>query len=403
MIYYDCINESYEQSLKLGDSRTSLLIQALDHWENAVGEIKAQIVGSGSSLTISKGSGCRRSLCLSLLDESGELTPGKNSVIWYNRKLRLIAEYKPRETSGDTYRFTLGVFVFTSTGEQEKLIRLSGVDKYANLNGESRLGAVTSPFTTDISSGTILVGDLIRETLLRDIGNGYPIDPVPPKIDPFFDSCPLFADIALSEGQFYGELITRLAEMYGADCYYDHGGHLVFSRKPTNDQPYWFMHLGHIYRFKDKDETITEGTTLRTHRFDGVNCVTVTADSAEGVIVSYTAKNRNAESPVNVKAIGERYADPPIRYISLGDGSAGGEEKCREYAEYLLLQRTRDSISEDFTCRFIPHFDVDKVILYKNEDYVTDSLSVDLGNMTMAVKASSVAFLPMNWSVEGYE
>ena len=401
MIYNDLVNENYENSLRDHGSNVTVCIQPLDHWENALGEYRAEIVGSESSLTVNKGNGCRRSLTLSLLDRNGAFTPSKNSDIWYNRKIKLIAEYRTSETSGTRWRFSQGVFICSSCSVQNGIVKLSGVDKYANLNGESRIGTVSVPFTTDISAGTIYVADLIRETLLRDMGNGLPLDPMTPLIDPYYYTEPLYADIALSVGQHYGDIITKLAEMYGADCYYDASGRLVFRRKPTYSRPEWYMHLGYIYRYKDRDETVQQGSEVSTHAFDGVNCVTVATDSSSGTVYSYTAKNKNAESPVNVKAVGERWADPPVRYISAGDGT-DGEEKCRQYAEYLLLQKTRDSVSEAFTSLYIPHFDVDKVIRYKDGDYVTDSLTVDLSAKTMAVKASSVAFLPTNRSVESY-
>ncbi|MBQ7069692.1 MAG: hypothetical protein IJM87_00205 [Ruminococcus sp.] len=132
--------------------------------------------------------------------------------------------------------------------------------------------------------------------------------------------------------------------------------------------------------------------------------MTVSTDNSEGTVYSYTAKNKNAESPINVRAIGERYPSDPIVYISLGDTSGdSGEEKCRQYAEYLLLQKTRNTISESFSSILIPHFDVDRVIRYKDEDYIIDSLNLDLAGRKMTVGASNVSFLPQNWGLTSYE
>ena len=400
MIYTDYISQACEELL-YKDSAVKFLIQPLDHWENALGEYSAEIVRSESSLTVNKGNGCRRSLSLKLYGKDGIFAPNKNSDIWYNRKIKILAEICG---GNDTYRFSQGVFLCSEAQITRGIVRVSGVDKYANLNGEYNVGTLSTPFSTDISRGMVYVGEVIREALLRDIGCGYPIDPVPPLIDPYFDTEPLYSDIALSAGQHYGDIITRLAEMYGADCYYNPAGHLVFQRRPTYSRPEWYMHLGYIYRYKDRDKTVQAGSEVGTHRFDGVNCVTVASDSVSGETVSYTARNLNALSPVNVGAVGERWADPPVRYISIGDTSSGDSlAKCREYAEYLLLQRTRDSVSEAFTSIYLPHFDVDKVIRYKDEDFVIDSLSIDLGSRAMGVKASNTAFMPSNRSVIGYE
>lgn len=401
MIYNDLVTEAYENSLRDHGSSLTMYLMPLDHWENGIGEYKAELIGSGSSLTVNKGNGCRRSLTLSLFDRSGKFTPSKNSDIWYNRKMKLVAEYRPSASSDTRWRFSQGVYICSSASVQNGIVKLSGVDKYANLNGENNIGTASVPFTTDISSGTIYVADLIRETLMRDMGNGLPLDPVKPLIDPYYKTEPLYADIALSVGQHYGDIITKLGEMYGADVYYNAAGRLVFQRRPTYSRPEWYMHLGYVYRYKDADETVVQGSGVSTHGFDGINCVTVATDSSSGTVYSYTAKNKNAESPVNVKAVGERWADPPVRYISVGDGT-DGEEKCRQYAEYLLLQRTRDSVSESFTSLYIPHFDADQVIRYRDEDFVIDSLTVDLGLKTMAVKASNTAFLPTDRSVVSY-
>lgn len=402
MVYFDRVTQEYEDSLRGTEHEVNIYITPLDHWENTVAEIKADIARDSGSLTIAKGNSIRRSLGLTLADNGSKFTPNKNSYFWYNRKFKVIVEYVL--PNGDRYKFSQGVFVIKSSNESNGRLKISAVDKFANLNGENKIGTVITPFTTKISAGTIYIGNLIRETLLRDMGNGYPIDPVPPLIDPYFDTEPLYADIALSEGQYYGNIIMQLADMYGADTYYDAAGHLVFQRKPTYNQPSWFMHLGYLWRYKDSDETISLRTRQTDHQFDGVNCVTVATDNSEGTIYSYTAKNKNAESPVNVEAIGERFLSPPIRYISLGDATReDGQEKCKQYAEYLLTEKTRDSVSEKFTSVYIPHFDVDKVIRYRNEDYVIDGLNIDLTNRMMNVSASNVAFMPMNWSLQSYE
>lgn len=400
MIYYNRITDAYEDSLRAHHSDIDIYIRPLDHWENAVGEIKADIIREGSSLVINKGNGARRSTGISLVPKD-IYRPNKNSYFWYNRKFLIIADHK---VGDNHYTFPLGVFLCSSAQEESSRLTLSGVDKFANLNGESNVGKVTEPFSTDISVGTIYIGDLVRELLLKDIGNGLPIDPITPLIDPFFNTCPLYADVTLSVGQYYGELITQLAEMYGADVYYNASGQLVFRRKPTYNQPSWFMHMGYLWRYKDSDETVLSQSQTTVTNLDGINCITVSTDNSDGTVYSYTAKNKNAESPVNVRAIGERYPSSPISYISLGDTTREtGEEKCKQYAEYLLLQKTRNTVTENFGSILIPHFDVDKVIRYKNEDYLIDSLTLDLSNRQMTVGASNVTFLPSNWSLNSYE
>lgn len=401
MDYYNTITSDYLNVINKPSSKVLIKIQPLDHWENALAEITGDIdrTDGSNTLNVSNTNGARRSLSITLSNISGSYTPDKNSHFWFNRKFKLLAGL----TDGsNTYWQPQGVFICKTGAESGHKLTISAIDKGGNLNGECGIGRVVKAFSTDISAGDILIGDLVRETLLKGIGNGLPIDPIAPIIDPFFDKTRLYHDIALSVGQFYGDIIAELAQMYGADYYYNADGRLVFRRKPTYNIPSWYMHKGYIWRFKDNDSLILSGRSTSIS-LDGINCVTVMTDNTEGDIYSYTARNQNAESPINVKAVGERYPDEPIKYISIGDTSTEtGEEKCKQYAEYLLLKQTKNSIAEDFTIPFLPHFDVDQLVFYKNTDYVIDELAVNLSERTMQVKACNVTFLPTNYTLSSY-
>jgi hypothetical protein len=235
---------------------------------------------------------------------------------------------------------------------------------------------------------------------MTDMGNGMPIDPVPPKIDPVFEETALYRDITLDSGQYYGEIITQLADMYGANVFYDKDGALVFTRKTVSNIPSWYEHSGHIWEF---DSSKMSGVTSN-YDLSCVNAVTVTTDNTSGEIYSYTAENRNAESPVNVKAVGLHYGEQVPVYISLGDTSIStGEEKCKEYAEYLLFQNTLNGVTESFDYPLIPHMDVDEVVGFDEKDYLVNQIDFDLGAMKMSLKLCNVNFLPNNHSMISYE
>lgn len=61
---------------------------------------------------------------------------------------------------------------------------------------------------------------------MLDLGNNIPLDPVEPLIDPIFYDAELYDDIVVDEGGYLGEIFDKLAEMYGANIYYDVNGRL---------------------------------------------------------------------------------------------------------------------------------------------------------------------------------
>ena len=83
-----------------------------------------------------------------------------------------------------------------------------------------------------------------------------------------------------------------------------------------------------------------------------------------------------------------------ILMLSVGSAFAGNR---------VAHRKTRNTISESFSSILIPHFDVDRVIRYKDEDYIIDSLYLDLAGRKMTVGASNVSFLPQNWGLTSYE
>ena len=67
MIYFNRITNEYEQSLRDDHYDIDIFVRPLDHLENGVGEIKADIVKEGSSISVNKGNGARRSTGFSLI------------------------------------------------------------------------------------------------------------------------------------------------------------------------------------------------------------------------------------------------------------------------------------------------------------------------------------------------
>lgn len=364
------------------------LIQPLDHWENALGEITDI---TDMQLTSSRSDSVRRSVNVRLVGKSYE--PSKNSDFWYLRKFRIILR-------GEDSTCKMGTFLTLGADSYDNLVNVTASDKFALLDGSAGVGRCTTDFSTDITAGTIYVADLIRETLMRSVSNGMVLDPLPPLIDSFFETAPLYCDLTLSSGQFYGELITTLAKMYQARCFYDENGRLNFLRARAQNIPSWYMHKGHKIRFRENDSRILSSVSKQIS-LDGINCVTVATDNTEGQVYSYTAKNTDPESPLNIYTAGQRYPDQPTRYICIGDTSQGDpEEKCRQYAEYLLMQHTANSVTSQFTSVLLPQLAADDLIELSGEDRLVTNISCDLNANTMQISCCNVAYLPKTYSLE---
>ncbi len=400
MNYYNKIDDAYIAALKSQHVRYRTMIQPLDHWENALGECEADILTSKPVQSQqTAGNNIRRSLNISVVNADDKYSPSKNSAFWYSRKFRL---WDGVAVGENVYWQEQGIYYSLTAEEENHVITISAADKFAALNGELNTGRCTKPFTTDITASDVYVADLIRETLMLNTGS-LPLDPISPVIDPYFESAKLYADIALDAGQFYGEILTTLAGMFGADCCYDRSGRLNFRRKAVTDRPWWYQHQGYAWNFTDNDVNIVQGvrrsTTLRA-----VNCVTVMTDNTEGEFGCYTAKNTNPESPVCVQNVGEQYPDDPIVYIALGDTTRDTpNEKCRQYADYLLMQHTQQALTETFTTVEIPHLKADDMILLHGEPRLITSISTDHHSRLMQLEVCNTAFLPINYETEVIE
>lgn len=392
MIYYDVINAEYLAALRDKATVYRTILQPLDDYENAIGEIYADLLMSESpKLDIGSNNGIRRTLTFALYNAENQYSPSKNSAIWYRRKIKVLEAVI---IGGNEYRITIGILICREATEREGgIISVTAIDKYGMLNNELNYGRSTQPIVTDVASGDIYVADLIRETLTLGRGTGM-LDPIKPMIEHIFENTKLYADISLGAGQPYGAILSSLGQMYGADCCYDRMGRFNFVRRPDYNDPTAYKHRGYSWEFTEDDVNILEGAQRLT-TFKAVNTVTVSTDNTEGEITIVTVRNTNPLSPVSVPNVGEQIADEATVYISIGDTTRGtAYDKCREYGTYLLLQNTKQACSISFSTALIPHLDVDDLIRYKGEDMLITQISADLDTKIMTIAAVNVAELP---------
>lgn len=136
------------------------------------------------------------------------------------------------------------------------------------------------------------------------------------------------------------------------------------------------------------------------YKFDCENCVTVYTNASNLVNVSATVYNRNPQSPLRVDYVGMRMLEPQeITYVYCRQDEM--KERCKEYGEYLLLQKTLMGTAITFNSPIIPHMDVNATIgitddYYgtENQTFVVQSLTIPLGAGEMSVNACNIQWLP---------
>lgn len=401
MDYYNKIDNAYLAELHKPMRKMYVKMEILSHYEGAIGEITSDLSSTDGSITINKEQGCRRSCSLSIIDRSGKYIPQKDSSFWYNRKFKIFIGLQVDE---NIYWFPQGVFVTKSANSNGRRLNVEGVDKYGFLDGtlNARMCLVEYQASVTNSKKGTNIATLIKDTLMLDLGNNIPLDPVEPIIDPIFYNVTLYDDIVVDEGGYLGEIFDKIAEMYGANIYYDVNGRLRMERAFNYNLPSWYRHLSPQFELSETE--ITETDINYTYNYDGVNIITVTTDNTSGKIYSYTAKNKNPQSPVNINAIGYKGLDGGTYYIPLGDTSEeSGEEKCRQQAEYMLLQHTCMSTGISYNLPITPHLNVDNTVRVSNDYYnfdkqlfIVNSITMPLSASEMSIEATNLQWLPFD-------
>lgn len=401
MDYYNKIDNAYLAELHKPMRKMYVKMEILSHYEGAIGEITSDLSSTDGSITINKEQGCRRSCSLSIIDRSGKYIPQKDSSFWYNRKFKIFIGLQVDE---DLYWFPQGVFITKSANSNGRRLNVEGVDKYGFLDGtlNARMCLVEYQASVTNSKKGTNIATLIKDTLMLDLGNNIPLDPIEPIIDSIFYNATLYDDIVVDEGGYLGEIFDKITEMYGANIYYDVNGRLRMERVFNYNLPSWYRHLSPQFELSETE--ITETDINYTYNYDGVNIITVTTDNTSGEIYSYTAKNENPQSPVNINAVGYKGLDGGTYYIPLGDTSEeSGEEKCRQQAEYMLLQHTCMSTGISYNLPITPHLNVDNTVRVSNDYYnfdkqlfIVNSITMPLSATEMSIEATNLQWLPFD-------
>ena len=395
MEYTNLINARYIELARRSVIYPKFKVEVIDASETVViKEIVQDIDAStGGSISISYQQGVRMSCSLTFINKDSEYAPSALSgMFWIGTKFRLfIGLYD--DVSDDTYWFSEGVYYvnnpvvtkdFTS-----QLVTIEGIDKFGIFGSE--LGYNQLLGTYRIEAGQKIY-DVINTILMLEVGNGNVIDPIPPLFDPLYKDEVLPYDINKAQGSYLGDILIELANILGANIYYDKTGRLNIE-SGTLDISY--SQDAAIWHFSEGDTEYM--TSSLSYDFPNViNVVKVIGNNVNGAVYSYIAENNNPVSPTRIEYIGRKEMAP------IETPLATSEQRARDYAEFKLNSLSIVQSTFDFQCSLLPHLDVDLVCTitdeyygYNRQRFIIQSITMPLNiTSTMQISASNIASLP---------
>mgnify|MGYP001428335347 FL=1 len=392
MEYYNFSSQRYFDIVKREIVHPIFKVALLDYNENVIQEITRDISSNNNgSIDINYQQGVRRSCSITFIDPYGEYIPDVNKgVFWLNQKFKLYVGLEDLDT-GDKYWFSQGVFYVNDPiiNRTEKIVTINGVDKFGFFGSELNYNQLEGTYL--IPEGT-RVFDAIINILLLDRGNGQVIDPIAPILDVTYKNNVLPYDINKSPGSYLGDILIEIANVLGANIYYNTDGQLVLS-SGTLDMSY--SNKSPVYEFIDVLPEYGD-SSLRYDYVNAINSITVVGSNINGAVYQYTAENRNTMSPLRIDLIGKKTG------AIVETSNAGSLNDVMAYAKFLLNYKSIVQMAVDFSSSFLPHLKEDEVIeitdryyKYEKERFIIQSIKIPLNPLDkMTISASNITSLP---------
>lgn len=409
--FYDEYNDEYLFALSQKHRRYKLRVELLGYYENVVGEITKDVsIDASGQITINNEQITRRSCSLNLINVEKQYLPSSDNPIWFNRKFKLWIGIVVKDR---TYWWSQGVYFTQKATCDGNVVSIQGVDKGGALDGTIKTGMLDTTYI--IESGTT-ISNVIRDTLMWNETNSpylkrntratsYPIDPITPIIDSRFNTYHTQNEITLNGNDYISTLFSSLADGYGADAYYNTNGRFIFQQMADDNRIDGYRFMARQWNFEADGEFYADSNV--EYNFDSYNVVTVYTNESDLVNVSYTAANNNPLSPLRLDSAGvRRMSDVEIPYVNVSQDEM--EQRCKAYADYLLMKEAMRGMSISFSSPIIPHLDVnrtigitDKRFDLDDETFVVNSITIPLSAEAMQINATRFSWLPDNTTIEG--
>ena len=391
MEFVNVFNDKYKEIVERPEIFPMYRVELLDHYEHVLGDITNNISADNSgSISINYQQGVRRTCTFTLFDNEGEFIPRVDGNLWINKKFKLYVGLKDIYTN-DIYWFSQGVYCLIDPviDRESKTVTINGVDKYGFLGSETGYNQIT---ITHVIDRNVLIKDAIENTLMTDMGNGTVIDSITPIIDNNLWSQRMPYELSKAPASYLSDIFIELGNIMGADTYYDSDGHMRYDIG-TEDMSYSFNDS--VWDFSDiTPEYMSPSLQFTTTSV--VNSVTIVGNNSNTEeFWTYTAENHNPLSPVSIENIG-------IKAYYEESTSVYDYSTAKDYAEYVLNQKSILQQAMSFSCPLIPHLDVNKIITitdsfygFEEQRFIIQSITMPLDASTsMQITASNISDLP---------
>ena len=357
MEYFNRITPEYIATIERGNGYYKIRMELLSDDESVVGEISQDLsFDMQGQITINYEQIVRRSCSLTLIDVDSKYLPHQNSPFWINRKFKL---WVGLVVNDDVYWFSQGVYYTLSATSSEHNLSIEGVDKGAALDGTLKLNMTDYDYI--INRGDT-VNNAVQSVLALNMNaiplsnnpiaytNDKPVDSAIPIIDIEYYTQVLNNQIQVDANNYLSEILTSLANGYGAECYYDADGHFVFSHYIESAG---YQYVPKLWEFNDLSSFFED--VNYNYTYDGENTVTYYTNSSDETTtnVAWTAYNTNPLSPLCVTTGIRRAPSQEMEYYRYY-----GQDEIDEYKAYI--QELQDEISAK-------HIDISKTV-YGNID-----------------------------------
>lgn len=401
--FFNKYTPDYIKAIKKHNNKYKIKLEVLGYFENVIGEIVKDLsVTAQGQININYQPIARRSCSLTLINVDKKYIPSPNNTFWFERKFQLWIGIVDR--NDDIYWWSQGVFFTQSANSDGNTVNIEAIDKGGALNGALGMNIIDTQYV--VPSGTS-ISKLVKDTLMLNItdmpsdkpnGTSKPIDPLTPIIDIKYNNLFTQSEISIDAGNSIGEIFEAIGEGYNADLYYDIHGHFQVAELATGSRVEGYKYMAYQWNYDDNDSFY--GLANFEYNFNGKNAVTVYTNASNIENVSYTAYNRNPVSPIRTADVGIRRMDSKeIGYANVTESDM--LKKCKQYAEYLLIQEALRGASVTFNSPIIPHLDVnrtisitDKLQNFDREIFVIQSITIPLSSEMMSISATSINWLP---------
>jgi len=365
-------------------------ISLLRQNESVQEEIIEDIIEDSGALSINYQQGQRRSLNFALNNINGKWNPDpNNNYLWIGSKFKLELGM---EINNEFYWWKNGVFVIADpvvvrTGA-DKQTTLQCYDKFALLDGTLG-GNIDGTYVIEVGTN---IKQAIKDILMLDNGNGYPIDIMPVLFDSRYKDEVTAYTITKSPNSTLGEMIIELANMIACDVYYNENGNLVFQSGITDISS---INKPNLWSFNQNELEYLNSNL--TYNFAKVkNRVIVVGGNVNSTeIFSAISENKNAKSPTKIQKVG-------IKNLYIEDSNIYSNELAQDRADYELNKISIMQLTNAVQSTYMIHLDVnncieisDSFLNFKNTKFIIQSLNIPISNNSViGIQCSNITELP---------